>query len=231
VAPALATALVLALLVGGGVVAFVVSQSSGSDAPPEAAPFATPGPANPVAVFDVREANGASLTLLPANIEGEALTVTLQAGARLEAFVPGLPSRIEPGHWLIFTGERDPVRNYVIRQIIVITEPGAPLADGFARSPAGFLGTEFVSNPRHSSVLWGLVEAVTFYPEDGGADVTLAGPDGLVTVEIYRAALPLFFVESYSAPITDGDRIAIRAPAGASPANANAILVAPQGAR
>ena len=43
--------------------------------------------------------------------------------------------------------------------------------------------------------------------------------------------MTLFFVEPYDAPITDGDRIAIRAPAGTDPANAGAILVAPQGAR
>lgn len=230
VAPLTATALVLALLVAGGIVAFVVSQSSGSDAPPVAGPFVTPGATNPVAVFDVREANGGTLTLLPANIEGEALTTTLQAGVRLEAFAPGQPSRIEPGQWLVFTGEGDPVRNYVIRQVIAIAEPGAPLADGLARSPAGFIGTELLSNPNHRPVLWGLVESVTYYPTDGGADVTLAGPDGPITVEIYQG-MTLFFVESYDAPITDGDRIAIHAPAGTSPANAGAILVAPQGAR
>lgn len=230
VAPLTATALVLALLVAGGIVAFVVSQSSGSDAPPVAGPFVTPGATNPVAVFDVREVNGGTLTLLPANIEGEALTSTLQAGVRLEAFAPGQPSRIEPGQWLVFTGEGDPVRNYVIRQVIAIAEPGAPLADGLARSPAGFIGTELLSNPNHRPVLWGLVESVTYYPTDGGADVTLAGPDGPITVEIYQG-VTLFFVESYDAPIRDGDRIAIRAPAGTSPANAGAILVAPQGAR
>ncbi len=230
VAPVTAAALVLALLVGGGMVAFFVSQSSGSDAPPAAGPFVTPGPTNPVAAFDVREVNGATLTLLPANIEGEPLTTTLQAGVTLEAFVPGLATRLEPGQWLVFTGEGDPVRNYVIRQVIAIVDPGAPLADGLARSPAGFIGTELLGNPNHRPVLWGLVESVTVYPTDGGADVTLAGPDGPITVEIYQG-VTLFFVEPYDAPITDGDRIAIRAPGGTDPANAGAILVAPQGAR
>ena len=230
VAPVTAAALLLALLVGGGIVAFVVSQSAGSDAPPEAGAFVTPQPANPVAVFDVREANGASLTLLPANIEGEAFTATLLAGVTLEAYVAGLPSGIEPGAWLVFTGERDPVRNYVIRQVIAIRDPGAPGADGLARSPAGFTGLELVSNPDHRPVLWGRVESVTHYPSDGGADIVLAGPDGPITVEIL-ARVPLFFVEPYDAPITDGDKIAIRAPAGTSPDAAGAILVEPQGAR
>lgn len=230
VAPVAAAVVVLALLVGGGVVAFVVSQSAGSDAPPEAGPFVTPPPANPAATFDVREANGATFTLLPANIEGDAFTATLSPNVTLEAFVPGLPSRIEPGTWLTFIGERDPVRNYVIRQVIAIRDAGAPGADGLARSPAGFTGVEMLSNPRHRPVLWGRVESITVYPSDGGADVVLAGPDGPITVEIL-ARIPLFFVEPYDAPITDGDHIAILAPAGASPAGADAILVSPQGAR
>ena len=230
VAPLLAVVLVLALLVGGGAVAFTVSQSAGSDAPPEAGPFLTPAAARPAAIFDVREANGPSLTLLPANIEGESLTVTLAAGVVFEALVPGLPSRIEPGQWLTFIGERDPVRNFVIRQVIAITEPGAPHADGLARSPAGFTGAELVSNPDQRPVLWGRVEAITQRAEEGGAEVTLAGPDGPITVQIF-AAMPLFFVEPYDGPIIDGDRIATRAPAGTSPASAEAVLVAPQGAR
>lgn len=225
-----AAVLALALLVGGGVVAFVVSQSAGSDAPPEAGPFVTPQPANPVAVFDVREVNGASLTLLPANIEGDAFTATLQAGVTLEAYVPGPASRIEPGTWLTFVGEQDPVRNYVIRQVIAIEDAGTPQSDGLARSPAGFTGAEMLSNPNHRLVLWGRVESITYYPSDGGADITLAGPDGPVTVQVF-APIPLFFVEPYDAPITDGDKIAIRAPAGTSPAGAGAILVSPQGAR
>ena len=229
VAPVAAVVVVLALLVGGGAVAFIVSQSAGSDAPPAAGPFVTPQPANPAAVFDVREANGASLTLLSANTEGEALTATLQAGATLEAFVPALASRIEAGHWLTFVGEGDPVRNYVIRQVIAIEQPGAPQADGLARSPAGFTGLELLSDPGLLPILWGRVEAVTHY-DDGGADIALAGPDGPITVRIF-AQVPLFFVEPYDVPITGGDRIATRAPAGASPASAEAILVSPQGAR
>ncbi|MDE2670666.1 MAG: hypothetical protein OXI51_13560 [Chloroflexota bacterium] len=229
-APLTAAVLLLALLVGGGIVAFVVSQSAVSDAPPEAGPFVTPPPANPAATFDVREANGATLTLLPANIEGDAFTATLSPGVTLEAFVPGLPSRIEPGAWLTFIGEQDPVRNYVIRQVIAIRDAGAPGPDGLARSPAGFTGVEMLSNPNHRPVLWGRVESITVYPSDGGADVVLAGPDGPITVEIL-ARVPLFFVEPYDAPITDGDHIAILAPAGASPTGAEAILVSPQGAR
>ncbi len=230
IAPVVAVVLVLALLVGGGAVAFIASQSAGSDAPPEAGPFLTPAPARPAAIFDVREANGASLTLLPANIEGEALTATLAAGVVLEALVPGPPSRIEPGQWLIFIGERDPVRNFVIRQVIAITEPGAPQADGLARSPAGFTGAELVSNPDQRPVLWGRVVAITQHADEGGAEVTLDGADGPITMQIF-AAMPLFFVEPYDGPITDGDKFAVRAPAGTSPAGAEAVLVAPQGAR
>ena len=230
VAPVVAILLVLALLVGGGALAFIASQSAGSDAPPEAGAFVTPGPAQPAAVFDVREANGASLTLLPANAEGQSLTVTLPPGVVLESLVPGLPSHIEPGQWLVFIGEDDPVRNFVIRQLIVIQEPGEPLADGLARSPAGFTGAELLSNPDHRAILWGRVETVTPGASEGAVDITLAAPDGPITVQIF-AAIPLFFVGSYDAPITAGDRIATRAPAGASPASAEAILVSPQGAR
>lgn len=231
-APVAATVLVLALLVGGGAVAFIVSQSAGSDAPPEAGPFVTPQPALPAAVFDVREANGATLTLLPANIQGQAFTATLSPGVMLEALVPGPPSRIEPGHWLIFIGEDDPVRNYVIRQVITITEPSAPHGDGFARSPAGFTGLELLSNPEHLPILWGRVQTIApgDSDSDGGTEVTIAGPDGPVAVQLF-GGIPLHFVESYDTPITDGDRIATRAPAGASPAGAGAILVSPQGAR
>ena len=229
-APVAAIVVVLALLVGGGAVAFIVSQSAGSDAPPEAGPFVTPQPARPAAVFDVREINGATLTLLSANTEGEPLTVALPPGVVLEALVPGLPSGIERGQWLTFTGEGDPVRNYVIRQVIVIREPGAPLADGLARSAAGFTGLELLSNPNHRPVLWGRVESVTPGATEGGADVTLSGPDGPITVQLF-AGVSLFFLEPYDAPISGGDRIATRAPAGASPASAQAVLVTPQGAR
>ena len=81
--------------------------------------------------------NGGSLTLLPANIEGEPLTTRLRDGVTLEAFVPGLASRIEPGPPLLSrngTGSSsrarvpDPVRNYVIRQVIAIVEPRQPSA-------------------------------------------------------------------------------------------------------
>ncbi len=215
---------------GGGIAAFLVSQSAGSDAPPEAGPFAVPAPARPVAVFDVREANGATLTLLPANVEGEALTATLAAGVALEALVSGPPAAIEPGHWLTVIGDGDPVRNYVIRGVIVIREPGAPLADGLARSPAGFTGLELLSDPNHRPVLWGRVETVAAGADEGGAEVTLAGPDGPIAVRLL-AGVPLLFVEPHDAPIADGDRIAALAPAGTSPAGAPALLVAPQGAR
>ena len=229
VAPLAAVAIVLALLVGGGIAAFVVSQSASSDAPPEAAPFVTPGPALPVAIFDVREANGAEVTLLPANIEADAFTATLPPGVALEALIPGTPDQLEAGQWLVFVGERDPVRNYVIRQVIAIREP-VEQRDGPARSPAGFTGAELVTDPAWRTVLWGAIESVTYYPQDGGANVTLAGPDGPIDVQIL-AGVPLVFVGPYEAAITDGDRIATRAPAGTSPAGAGAILVSPQGAR
>ncbi len=268
VAPLTAAAIVLALLVGGGIAAFTVSQSASSDAPTEPGPLATPAPAYPIATFDVREADGARLTLLPANIDGEALSVTLREGVTLEALVPGPPSRLAEGQWLLLIGEGDPVRNSVIRQVIALTEPGAPGADGLARSAAGFTGAELVSNPLEQVVLWGRIERVTPDasasarpewvprtvwrrlegvapaggiaagppPEQSTADdgvsveVTLAGPDGPITVVIQPHA-NLFFVEPYDGPIAGGDRIATRAPAGMSPANAEAILVAPQGAR
>ena len=230
IAPVVAVVLVLALPCRGRgrrLHRFAVGRQRRA---PEAGPFLTPAPARPAAIFDVREANGASLTLLPANIEGEALTATLAAGVVLEALVPGPPSRIEPGQWLIFIGERDPVRNFVIRQVIAITEPGAPQADGLARSPAGFTGAELVSNPDQRPVLWGRVVSVSQQTSEGGAEVTLAGPDGPITMQIF-AAMPLFFVEPYDGLITDGDKFAVRAPAGTSPAGAEAVLVAPQGAR
>ncbi len=231
IAPVTVALLVLALLAGGGIAAFLASQSAGSDAPPEAGPFVTPAPANPAAVFDVREADGDALTLLPANIEGEAFTATLSPGAAFEAFAPGLPADVEAGHWLTVIGEGgDPVRNYVIRQVIVIREPGTPAAGGLARSPAGFTGLELVSDPDQRPVLWGLVQSVAVDAASGGATVTLAGPDGPITVELYAGA-PLFFIGPYEAPVSGGDRIAVRAPAGVSPAGAGAVLVAPQGAR
>ena len=229
-APLTVAVLALALLTGGGIAAFLASQSAGSDAPPEAGPFVTPSPANPAAVFDVREANGPALTLLPANVEGEAISVTLNPGAALEAIAPGLPADIERGHWLTVIGEGDPVRNYVIRRVIVLREPAPPADGGPARSAAGFTGLEILSDPNLRPVLWGRVESVAHSPVAGGAAVTLAGPDGPVAVELYAGA-PLFFVGPSDAPVRDGDRIAARGPAGVSPAGARAILIAPRGAR
>ena len=98
-APAILAAIVLLLLGGGGIAAFFVAQSAGSDAPPRPGAFVVPAAGRPVALFDVREANGAVLTLLPANIDGEALTVTFAAGTAIEALVPASPSVIAPGHW------------------------------------------------------------------------------------------------------------------------------------
>ncbi len=230
IAPFAAAALVLALLVGGGVAAFLVSGASSSDAPPPPGPFEAPPPARPTALFDVREANGASLTLLPANIEGEAITVALAAGAEIEALVPTDSTAIAPGHWLMFLGAADPVRNFVIRRVIALREPGAPQAGGLARSPAGFTGAEVVADPSLRPILWGRVEAVAPGAGAGAVEVILTGPDGPIIVQLL-AGVPFAFVEPWDAPIADGDRIATRATAGTSPANAQAVLVAPQGAR
>ncbi|HCU99684.1 MAG TPA: hypothetical protein DGL25_00660 [Dehalococcoidia bacterium] len=229
-APIVAACLLLALLIAGGVLAFVFSQSAGSDPPAEVSAFKKPPTSQPAAVFDVREANGTSLTILPANIDGEALTIELADGVTLEGFVAGRPADIEPGTSLTFIGEPDPVRNFVIRQVIAIREPVTSQADGLPQSAGGFTGAELLINPNHRIILWGPVESITFFPDANRTEVSLAGPDGPILVQIY-SGIPLFFIEAYDSPIADGDRFAFHAPAGASPARAQAILIAPQGAR
>ena len=81
---------------------------AGTDPPPTLALGHPRRPPGRALIGDVREGGG-----LPAT-----MTTRLRDGVTLEAFVPGLASRIEPGHWLVFTGEGDPVRNYVIRQVM-----------------------------------------------------------------------------------------------------------------
>ncbi len=229
-APVILGALILTLLVGGGIAAFVVSKSAGSDAPPRPGEFVIPEGARPVALFDVREADGQELTLLPANIEAEALTVVLAAGTTIEALVPTTLDAIAPGHWLTILGNSDPVRNFVIRQIILLLEPTAPAADGLARSPAGFVGDEVIPDKTWLPVIWGLVETVAPGEIEGTTLVTLSGPDGPIMVQLF-AGVTLSSVESYTTEIASGDRIATRAQPGTSPAAASAVLVSPQGAR
>ena len=135
VAPFAAAALLLALVVGGGIAAFSLSRPATSDAPAQPPPFAAPPPASPVTRFDVREASGGALTLAPASHEGQPLTVALDPATAVEALLPLAPDAIAPGHWLTVLGEPDPVRNFVIRRIVALREPSAPAADGLARSP------------------------------------------------------------------------------------------------
>ena len=229
-APIVLGALILTLLVGGGIAAFVASKSAGSDAPPRPGELVVPEVARPVALFDVREADGQELTLLPANTEADALTVVLAAGTTIEALVPTTADVIAPGHWLTILGNADPVRNFVIRHIILLPEPSAPAADGLARSPAGFVGDEVIPDKTWLPIIWGLVETVAPGEIEGTTLVTLSSPDGPITVQLF-AGVTLSSVAPYTSAITDGDRIATRARPGTSPAEASAVLVSPQGAR
>lgn len=228
-APFAAAALLLALVVGGGIAAFSLSRPATSDAPAPPPPFAEPPPASPVTRFDVREASGGTLTLAPASHEGQPLTVALAPAAAVEALLPLAPDAIAPGHWLTVLGEPDPVRNFVIRRIVALREPSAPAADGLARSPAGFTGAELAADPAWRPLLWGTVAAVAPDPDagEGAVVATLAAPDGPVTLLLLPGS-PLFAVEPWAAPVAEGDQLAIRAPAGADPADARAILVAPR---
>ncbi len=228
-APLAAAALLLAVVVGGGIAAFTLSRPATSDAPAQPAPFAAPPPASPATRFDVREASGGTLTLAPASHEGQPLTVALAPDAAVEALVPLGPDAIAPGHWLTVLGEPDPVRNFVIRRIVLLRAPSAPAADGLARSPAGFTGAELTANPAWRPVLWGAVDSVAPDPAagEGAVVATLAGPDGPVTL-LLLPGVPLVAVEPWAAPVAEGDQLAIRAPAGADPADARAILVAPR---
>ena len=230
-APLALAAALLALILGGGVAAFTLSRPATSDAPSPPGAFATPPPASPVARFDVREASGGTLTLAPASHEGAPLTATLRADAAVEALLPLAPAAVAPGHWITVIGEPDPVRNFVIRRIVVLPEPSAPAADGLARSPAGFTGAELAADPAWRPLLWGPVVSVAPAPDagEGAVEAALAGPDGPVALLLAPRA-PLYAVEPWPAPVAEGDQLAIRAPADADPADARAILVAPSAA-
>ena len=127
-------------------------------------------------------------------------------------------------------GDGDPVRNFVIRHIILLPAPSEPGADGLAHSPAGFVGDEVIADESWLPILWGIVEAVGPGEIEGSTLVTLTGPDGPVSVQLFENAT-LSIVEPYTAPIAGGDRIATRAAPGTSPDGADAVLVSPQGAR
>ena len=230
-APLALAAALLALILGGGVAAFTLSRPATSDAPSSPGAFATPPPASPVARFDVREASGGALTLAPASHEGAPLTATLRADAAVEALLPLAPAAVAPGHWITVIGEPDPVRNFVIRRIVVLPAPSAPAADGLARSPAGFTGAELTADPAWRPLLWGPVVSVAPAPDagEGAVEAALASPDGPVTLLLAPRA-PLYAVEPWPAPVAEGDQLAIRAPADADPADARAILVAPSAA-
>ena len=230
-APLALAAALLALILGGGIAAFTLSRPATSDAPSSPGAFAIPPPASPVARFDVREASGGALTLAPASHEGAPLTATLRADAAVEALLPLAPAAVAPGHWITVIGEPDPVRNFVIRRIVVLPAPSAPAADGLARSPAGFTGAELTADPAWRPLLWGPVVSVAPAPDagEGAVEAALAGPDGPVTLLLAPRA-PLYAVEPWPAPVAEGDQLAIRAPADADPADARAILVAPSAA-
>lgn len=231
-APLAGAAALIALIVGGGIAAFTLSRPATSDAPSPPGAFAPPPPASPVARYDVREASGGALTLAPASHEGAPLTARPRAGAAVEALLPLAPDGVAPGHWITVIGEPDPVRNFVIRRIVVLREPSAPAADGLARSPAGFTGAELSADPAWQPVLWGPVLSVAPAPDagEGAVEAALDGPDGPVMLLLAPGA-PLFAVEAWAAPVAEGDQLAIRAPADADPAEARAILVAPRDAR
>jgi hypothetical protein len=205
-------------VVAGALIAVIVlsSQLGASDEPPPAPPFAAPA-ASSIQVAAVKIRDGANLVIVRASGERTVeQAFSIAPGTQLERLQPATVADIVPGDALTVVGIPNEYKNFAVHVVVVL--PGAvPGEDGFARSPAGFLGSEATRDPNDRAIISGVVEAVD------GKDVHMRGPEGVITVHL-EPEEPLYRLGPVAVDgILEGDRIAGMLDAGSIPA----LLVMP----
>ena len=206
--------IVLGTLVLAGVIAVVVlaRRAGTSDAPPEPAAFVVPPAVGQTVAFDVQQAEGGKLNLASplgpeaARFKANVRDVTVADGTPVEVLTPSKVADIQAGDWVTVIGVFNEVRNFTIRSVVVIRDPGKPLDDGFVRSRAGFLGSEASRDQSERPILGGIVESV------GEKSLSLVGATGAVTVTL-SANPPVYrVVAATTAAIVEGGRAAFLVP-------------------
>ncbi len=220
---ALPAAVVLVVMGSLGAVILLAQRASGSDAPPQPAPYVAPGPLDPFERFSVQAAAAGKVLIVRDAPKGAPavapLELTFPADTKVERLIPIALSAIKVGDNVSVSGVPNPVRNFAIRRVVVMANASPAGADGFARSPAGFIGDETSADPLERTIVGGIVETIT------GKTLSLRGPNGVVQLTI-EAAAPLFRLEPVTAAaIREGDRLASRSfPPGGVP---SAVLTEP----
>ena len=199
-------------------VILLARRAAEPDVPPEPAAFQPPAPARPVTALDVQQASGGRVSLSDGSRD-----VAFAPDARIEVLHPATAAEIRTGDWLAVIGIPNEVRNFSIRSLVLIAEPGTPDADAIVRSPGGFAGSEASRDPAERPLLGGFVEAVD------GPRVTLRGPTGPIAVTLTPNAPLRRLSQGGTGDVREGDRIAF---IGADAlGDARSVLVLPGGAR
>jgi hypothetical protein len=210
--------LLVAIVMAFAVVILLARRAAAPDVPPEPAAFQPPAPAHPVTALDVQQASAGRVSLSDGSRD-----VAFAPGARIEVLSPASAADIRPGDWLAAIGIPNEVRNFSIRSLVLIAEPGTPDGGGVVRSPGGFAGYEASRDPAERPLVGGVVEAVD------SQSVTLRGPTGPITLTL-TANAPLRRLEAgRPEDVREGDRIAFIAADGLG--DARSVLVLPGGAR
>ena len=167
----------------------------------------------------VEQAGGTKLLLQTASGPER---VNLPAGLQIEVLRPAPASNIQVGDWLSVGGAANQVNSFALKQIVLI--PAAEAKAGSdprepPRSTDGFTGFEGESDPKVGPVLFGQVRATA------GANVTLAGPAGTITIQLPPDTAILRIQAGDAAQIKDGDRLVFAG--GSDPAAATAVLARP----
>ncbi len=221
--------LVLGTLVFAGVIAVIVlAQRAGtSDAPPEPGAFVVPAAIGQTVAFDVQQAQAGKLNLAsPAGpqafrFKANLRDLILPDGTPVEVLTASKATDIQPGDWVTVIGVFNEVRNFTIRSIVVIRDPGKPLDDGFVRSPAGFLGNEASKDQSERPILGGIVQSV------GEKSLSLVSSTGAVTVTLLANPPVYRVVAATTSAIAEGGRAAFLVPGDTGVETAKGVLVLP----
>lgn len=236
-------AVVLFLVIGLGAIVVLSRRVAAPDAPSNPGPFSPPAAARPMQAFDVQGIAGDTIRIASGGSTGSSGAVTQDLSAtpstKWEFLEAVANADIQAGDWVQLIGIPNPVRAFSIRSVVVTAGGGTVDAEGFVRSPGGFLGFEATQDANERPILAGKVTAVasrqgTTETARGLKDVTytvltLEGPSGALTVDLQDGAdIALYRIKAGTqADVRDGDRVAY--PAGDGPATA--VLVLPGGAQ
>ncbi len=235
-------AIVLALVIGLGAIVLLSRRAAAPDAPPEAPAYTAPAKSSPMQAYDVQSVSGTTIRVAAgADTSTGAVTKDLETTAttRFETLQPIANGDVAVGDWLQIIGVPNQVKAFAIRTVIVTAGGGTPDAEGFVRSPGGFVGFEATQDANERPVLAGRVTAIS--SREGTTEtaqglkpvtytvLTLEGPSGVFTVDLQDGAnVPIReIVARTREDVTDGDRLAYAA--GDGPVAA--VLVLPGGAQ